>query len=100
MMNNVDIVAASAETIRRLERKIYEAELHWNFTPGWHYEGRQDGQRLHMMVTTADHVLEEMTIASVPEEAGAEMFAWLKKLHREWRKRNGKLDPDDILPND
>jgi len=41
MMSNVDIVA-SAETIGRLEEKIYEAELHWNFTPGWHYKGWQD----------------------------------------------------------
>jgi len=53
-----------------------------------------------MMVTAPDHVPEEMVIVSAPEEAGAEMFAWLKELHRKWRKRNGELDPDDILPID
>jgi len=57
-------------------------------------------RRLRMMVTAPDHVPEEMVIVSAPEEAGAEMFAWLKELHRKWRKRNGELDPDDILPID
>jgi hypothetical protein len=96
-MINPDIVASS-DTESALRQKIFQAEAHWHFKDGWLYKVRADDQRLRASVITPDQQRDEKVISSSPDKAGAEMFSWLQELHRQWRKRNKKLDADDIIP--
>jgi hypothetical protein len=80
-----------------LRTKIFQAEAHWHFTDGWLYSVRVDGDSLRVAVTTPDSLSEEKFISSSLDECGDQIFDYLKQLHCEWRKRNGKVDVDDIV---
>jgi hypothetical protein len=95
-MTSPDIDAPS-QIANALRTKIFQAEAHWHFKEGWLYSVRVVGDRLRVVVTTPEELREEKLISSTLDECGDEMFAYLKQLHCEWRKRNGKVDVDDII---